>query len=172
MAQDVDVAEVAKWAAGMAEVQARIAPRFARSEPRERVVEYVQGLLSPLERKNGWTLAEHAGDARPDGKQRLLYAADWDADGVRDDLRDYVAEHLWCPDGVLVLDETGFLEEGRQVRRGGAAVLGHRGADRERPGRGVPFLCGPPRTSAGGPGALPAQRVGGRPAAAPRSRHP
>jgi SRSO17 transposase len=109
---DLDVAEVRAWAAGLDELHARIAPRFARSEPRERVVAYVRGLLAPLERKNSWTLAERAGEAAPDGMQRLLATADWDADAVRDDVRDYVVEHLGDPGGVLVVDETGFLKKG------------------------------------------------------------
>lgn len=83
----------------VAEVHARIAPRFARSEPRERVLEYVRGLLAPVERKNSWALAERAGEASPDGMQWLLAAADWDADAVRDDVRDYVVEHLGDPGG-------------------------------------------------------------------------
>jgi len=66
------VAEVEAWAAGLAEVHARIAGRFARSEPRERVLAYVRGLLAPLEKKNSWTLAEQAGEPIPDGMQRLL----------------------------------------------------------------------------------------------------
>jgi len=106
------VAEVEAWAAGLAEVHARIAPRFARSEPRERVLAYVRGLLAPLEKKNSWTLAERAGEAIPDGMQRLLATADWYADEVRDDVRDYVVEHLGDPAGVLVVDETGFLKKG------------------------------------------------------------
>ena len=106
------MAEVEQWAAGLARLHARIAPRFARSEPRERVLAYVRGLLAPLERKNSWTLAERAGESAPDGMQRLLAAADWDADAVRDDLRDYVAEQLGDPNGVLVVDETGFLKKG------------------------------------------------------------
>jgi len=106
------VAEVEEWAAGLAELHARISPRFARSEPRERVLGYVRGLLAPLERKNSWTLAEEAGESIPDGMQRLLMSADWDADDVRDDVRDYVVEHLGDPSGVLVVDETGFLKKG------------------------------------------------------------
>ncbi len=106
------MAEVAAWAQGLGELQALIAPRFARSEPRERVGEYVRGLLAPLERKNGWTLAESAGEAGPAGMQRLLVGADWDADLVRDDVRDYVVEHLGDPGGVLVVDDTGFLKKG------------------------------------------------------------
>jgi SRSO17 transposase len=112
MVDDLDVAEVAAWAEGLEEVHARIASRFARSEPRERVLAYVRGLLAPVERKNSWTLAERAGEASPDGMQRLLAAADWDADAVRDDLREYVVEHLGDPAAVLVVDETGFLKKG------------------------------------------------------------
>lgn len=112
MADHVGVAEVAVWAAGLDEVHARIAPRFSRSEPRERVAAYLRGLLAPLERKNGWTLAEQAGEASPDGMQRLLATADWDADRVRDDLRDYVVDHLGDPGAVLVVDETGFGKKG------------------------------------------------------------
>lgn len=73
---------------------------------------YVGGLLAPLERKNSWTLAERAGEAVPDGMQRLLMSADWDADLVRDDVRGYVVEHLGDAAGVLVVDETGFLKKG------------------------------------------------------------
>ena len=93
-------------------VHERIAGRFGRAEPRARVREYVSGLVAGLERKNGWTLAEHAGEACPDGMQRLLRRAGWDVDGVRDDVRDHVAEHLGDRDGVLIADETGFLKKG------------------------------------------------------------
>ena len=91
-----------------------IAGRFRRPEPRRRVLDYLRGLLSPVERKNGWQLAEQAGDATPDGVQRLLSACRWDADLVRDDLRGYVVEHLADADGVLVVDETGFLKKGNK----------------------------------------------------------
>jgi SRSO17 transposase len=74
--------------------------------------EYVAGLVAGLERKNGWTLAERAGEASPDGMQRLLRWADWDIDGARDDVRDYVVEHLQDPRAVLILDDTGFLKKG------------------------------------------------------------
>ena len=70
------------------------------------------GLLDRVERKNGWQLAEHPGETGPQGVQRLLNAADWDVDAVRDDLQQYVVEHLADPDGVLVVDETGFLKKG------------------------------------------------------------
>src|SRR5918993_1748674 len=105
------VAEVADWAAGLEEVHARIAGRFARAEPRARVLAYLRGLLGQSERKNGWTLAEAAGEVSPDGMQRLLRTADWDADAVRDELRSYVVEGLG-PGGVLIVDETGFVKKG------------------------------------------------------------
>ena len=106
------VAEVEDWAAGLEKVLERIGPRFARSEPRARAGVYLRGLLSAAERKNGWTLAEQAGDRTPDAMQRLLNHADWDADAVRDDLRNYVIEHLGDDRAVLVVDETGFLKKG------------------------------------------------------------
>jgi hypothetical protein len=93
-------------------VHERIAGRFGRAEPRARVREYVSGLVAGLERENGWTLAGHAGEAGPDGMQRLLRRADWDVDGVRGDVRDYVVEHLGDAGGVLIADDTGFLEKG------------------------------------------------------------
>ncbi|WP_425425617.1 transposase, partial [Amycolatopsis marina] len=93
-------------------VHDRIAGRFRRSEPRGRAREYVSGLVAGLERKNGWTLAEQSGEVSPDGMQRLLRWADWDIDGVRDDVRDYVVEHLGEPGGVLIVDDTGFLKKG------------------------------------------------------------
>ena len=93
-------------------VYERIAGRFGRAEPRARVREYVSGLVARLEQKNGWTLAEHAGEVSPDGMQRLLRRADWDVGGVRDDVRGYVIEHLGDPDGVLIADDTGFLKKG------------------------------------------------------------
>src|SRR6187399_3117393 len=103
---------VAEWAAEVEAVGERIGRHFARTEPRRRAVGYVRALLGDAERKNGWQVAEHLGEATPDGVQHLLARADWDADAVRDDLMGYVAEHLGDPDGVLVVDETGFLKKG------------------------------------------------------------
>jgi SRSO17 transposase len=105
-------AQVRAWAGEVETVGELIGRRFARSEPRRRAVGYVRGLLSGVERKNGWQLAEHLGDPTPDGVQHLLARADWDADAVRDDLLGYVRERLGHPDGVLVVDETGFLKKG------------------------------------------------------------
>jgi len=107
-----EIEEVRAWAAGLEAVHARIAGRFVRAEPRRRVLAYLRGLVGNVGRKNGWQLAEHAGEATPDGMQRLLATADWEPDLVRDDLRGSVVEHLGDPQAVLVVDETGFLKKG------------------------------------------------------------
>jgi len=90
----------------------RVGARFARVEPRRRLACFVRGLLAGLPRVNCWTIAEYAGEAGPRGMQRLLSAAVWDEDGVRDDLRGYVLEHFADPGAVLVVDETGDLKKG------------------------------------------------------------
>jgi SRSO17 transposase len=107
-----DIELVQAWAVGLEALHARIAGRFARAEPRRRALAYLRGLLGNVGRKNGWQLAEHAGERTPDGMQRLLATADWDPDQVRDDLHAYVVEHLGDPQAVLVVDETGFLKKG------------------------------------------------------------
>src|SRR5207244_11406002 len=91
---------------------ARIGGRFRQRRTWKRAQGDVRGLLSKAERKNGWQLAELAGEASPDGMQRLLNAHCWDADGVRDDLRAYVVDHLGHEQGVLVADESGVLKKG------------------------------------------------------------
>jgi len=93
----------------------RLRPRFARCEPARHAGALMLGLLSGLERKNCWTIAEHRGDATPDALQHLLSRAKWDADEVRDDLRDYVAEAFGEVDGVFIADETGDLKKGTQT---------------------------------------------------------
>ena len=107
-------ADTRDWTDEFGRLTGRIAPRFCRREPRRRAVAYLRGLLSPIERKNGWQLAEAAGDRTPDGVQDFLARMRWDADAVRDDLRAYVVEHLGAAAAVLVLDETGFLKKGTQ----------------------------------------------------------
>jgi SRSO17 transposase len=102
----------ARWQAGLEELLGRVAGRFGRVEPRRRARAFVVGLLADLPRKNCWTIAEHAGDASPDGMQHLLAGAVWDHDAVRDDVRDYLVEHLGDPAAVLVVDETGDLKKG------------------------------------------------------------
>jgi SRSO17 transposase len=101
-----------RWLGQFEDLMGQVAGRFGRVEPRRRARALVLGLLSGLRRKNCWTLAEQAGDATPDGMQHLLAAARWDADGVRDDLREYVVRHLGDPGAVLVVDETGDLKKG------------------------------------------------------------
>ena len=104
---------IARCADALAEAHARIAHRFARAEARERAGRYLAGLLDRVERKNGWQLAEAIGESGPRGVQRLLSATTWDADGVRDDLRNYVVDRLGDEaTGVLIVDETGFLKKG------------------------------------------------------------
>jgi SRSO17 transposase len=90
----------------------RIGGRFARVEPRRHARSMVLGLLAELPRTNCWTIAEHAGQAGPYALQHLLSRAVWDHDGVRDDLRGYIVDHLGCDDAVLVVDETGDLKKG------------------------------------------------------------
>jgi SRSO17 transposase len=109
------LAAIARCADAWQDLHARIAPRFARAEARDRAGRYLAGLLERIERKNGWQLAEAIGETGPRGVQRLLSAATWDTDGVRDDLRDYVVAHLGdAATGVLIVDETGFLKKGRK----------------------------------------------------------
>ncbi|EKU96225.1 transposase family protein [Leptolyngbya sp. PCC 7375] len=107
-------AQVQEWDFAFEELMDRIRPYFSRIEAEERARSYVQGLLSPIERKNGWQLAEEAGDSTPYGIQNLLGRSVWEADGVRDELIEYVQEHLFSTDGVGVLDETGFIKKGKQ----------------------------------------------------------
>ena len=103
---------IALWESGWARVVERVGAHFPRVDLRAHAGAYLKGLLSPVERKNSWQLAEVVGDPTPYALQNLLGRAQWDADAVRDDLRDYVREHLGDPGGVLVLDETGFLKKG------------------------------------------------------------
>jgi SRSO17 transposase len=102
----------ANWRRVSALVLDRFAGRFARVETRRTAAEFVTGLLADLEVKTSWQLAEFAGHDRPDAMQRLLYRATWDADAVRDDVRQVVVDRLGDPDGVLVVDETGDLKKG------------------------------------------------------------
>ncbi|WP_438307104.1 transposase (plasmid) [Streptomyces sp. HUAS TT11] len=100
------------WNDELEELFLRTGHRFRRVEPRRRMRDYIRGLLGPVGRKNGWQLAEYAGHRTPDRLQRLLNGARWNADELRDDLQHYVAERLGEPDGILILDDTGFLKKG------------------------------------------------------------
>jgi SRSO17 transposase len=101
-----------RWQREFDELMLRVGGRFARVEPRRRMALFVRGLLAGPPRVNCWTIAEQAGEAGPQGMQRLLSAAVWDETGVRDDLREYVLEHFADPGAVLVADETGDLKKG------------------------------------------------------------
>ena len=112
--RELEPEEVSALEAELRALHERIAGRFHRPEAHQRTLAYLQGLLGPMERKNGWQLAEYAGDATPFGMQRLLARCRWDEDGVRDDLREYVVEHLGDEQAVLVVDELGFLKQGKK----------------------------------------------------------
>lgn len=105
----------------------RVGGHFARSESRRRAQAYLIGLLSPVECKNGWQLAEVTGEASPYDIQQFLYRSPWEADAVRDELRTYAVEHLGDRDGVLIVDGTGFVKKGVHsagVQRQSAAQRG------------------------------------------------
>jgi SRSO17 transposase len=104
--------DVTVWADELDQVMERIGPRFMRLEARQRARQYLQGLLSPAERKNGWQLAEMVGDSTPYGLQQFLYRGAWEANALRDDLRQYVAAALGDEEAVLIIDETGFVKKG------------------------------------------------------------
>ena len=171
MGDDLCVAQVQEWADGLEELSALIGRCFARSEPREHAMAYIRGLLSAEERKNSWTLSEQAGDATPNGMQRLLSTTDWDPDLVRDDLQRYVVAHLGDPGGVLIIDETGFFKKG--IRSAGVArqYSGDRGADRELSDRGVPDLRHRGGANVPGPRVVPAQGMDRGPGPVRGGRH-
>jgi SRSO17 transposase len=110
---DVALDTVRTWTLWLTEVERRIGARFARREARWRAGASIRGLLSPVERKNGWQIAEVNGELTPYGVQHLLGRAQWDAEKVRDDLQPYLVEHLGASQAVLVVDETGFLKKGQ-----------------------------------------------------------
>jgi SRSO17 transposase len=110
---ELTVETVRAWQLELTEVERRIGTHWSRWDARRRLGAYLRGLLKPVERKNGWQLAEANGDHAPYGVQHLLGRAVWDSEAVRDELRGYVMEHLGVPEGVLVIDETGFLKKGK-----------------------------------------------------------
>ncbi|MEW2290902.1 IS701 family transposase [Streptomyces sp. NPDC047841] len=112
----IDERAVEIWNDELEELFLRTGHRFRRIEPRRRMRNYIRGLLGPVGRKNGWQLAEYVGHRTPDCLQRLLNGARWDADDLRDDLQHHVAERLDEPDGILILDDTGFLKKGTAGR--------------------------------------------------------
>lgn len=103
---------VARTERAIVGVETRLRPRFRRPGAHRHACAYLRGLLSGVERKNGWQLAEQAGYQQPRSIQRVLDRSVWDAAAVGDDLRTYVVNELGDPEGVLVIDETGFLKQG------------------------------------------------------------
>lgn len=109
------------------ELAAELAPLFARREPRAHAADYLRGLLADLPRKNCWTVAEHAGQPRAYGMQRLLYQAVWDEDAARDAVRRFAVRHLAAPGAVLVFDETGQEKKGAATAGVGRQYTGTTG---------------------------------------------
>jgi SRSO17 transposase len=109
-----ELSVISQGATVLAELSGRIGSHVRRAEVRKRIGRYIQGLLASIERKNGWQMAEELGEANAHGVQRLLEEADWDEEVVRDELRSYVIEQLGETDGILVVDETGFIKKGKK----------------------------------------------------------
>src|SRR5918994_3426769 len=129
MPKTMDRKMVRSWSEELDAVGELLSPHFARSEVRERARNYLRGLLSVVERKNSWQLAEVAGNATPYGIQHLLGRANWDADVVRDELRGYLVERLAGDESVLIVDETGFIKKGDKsvgVKRQYTGTVGKR----------------------------------------------
>jgi SRSO17 transposase len=130
MAQMVDRKMLRSWSEELEAVGNRLSDHFARSEVRQRAQDYLRGLLSEAERKNSWQLAEVAGNSTPYGIQHLLGRASWDADALREDLREYVIEHLLADsESCLIVDERGFIKKGEQsvgVKRQYTGTVGKR----------------------------------------------
>jgi SRSO17 transposase len=110
---EVGIEAVEEWGGELRVLHNRLRPYFVRSEARDRAIRYIQGLLSEVKRKNGWQLAEQGGENTPHGMQRLLSSAVWSAEAVRDELDEYIIDNMGDEDGVLVVDETGFLKQGQ-----------------------------------------------------------
>jgi SRSO17 transposase len=130
MPQTVDRKMVKSWTEELEAVGNRLSVHFARSEVRQRARDYLHGLLSGAERKNSWQLAEVVGNSTPYGIQHLLGRASWDADALREDLREYVLEHLLAgEESCLIVDETGFIKKGDKsvgVKRQYTGTVGKR----------------------------------------------
>src|SRR6266516_1495100 len=104
--------DVIRWHCSLMQLHARLAPHFARPEPYARMLRFLQGMLSQVERKNGWQLAEQAREATPYVLQRLLSQAVWDVDGVRDEVRAFTLSQLDTQEAIVAIDETSFPKRG------------------------------------------------------------
>ena len=123
----VSCPDLLDWSAEFESLEIRVASVFPHPKTREHAGQYLEGLLAPIERKNGWTIAEHVGAKEPKAIQRFLNLASWDADALRDLNRDYALENLSDPAGVLVADPTGFAKKGKKsagVQRQYSGTLG------------------------------------------------
>lgn len=123
----VSLSDLEEWSAEFEKVLDRIEPLFVHPNSRKHAGQYLRGLLAPLERKNGWTIAEYVGEKEPKAMQRFLNIALWDADALRDLVFDYAVEHLNDPRGVLIADPTGFAKKGKKsagVQRQYSGTLG------------------------------------------------
>ncbi len=108
-------ADLTQWASDLECLFTRMRPLFYRTESRRHAEQYVQGLLAPIERKNGWTIAEHTGEPEPKALQRLLNLSPWDVDRLLTLNREYAMEYLADPGAILVADPTGFPKGTKSV---------------------------------------------------------
>src|SRR6202162_1899384 len=115
------------WASSLREVKKRIRPLFAQERAALNAGLFVDGLLGDERRKTGWMRAEAAGDPGPWRQQAVLGRDRWDADALRDLVRDYATEHLADANAVLVIDETGFLKQGKASCGGARQYTGSAG---------------------------------------------
>jgi SRSO17 transposase len=123
----VSFSDLKEWSSEFENVLNRIDRLFVHPGSRKHAEQYLRGLLAPIERKNGWTIAEHVGEKEPKAMQRFLNLALWDADELRDRLCEYTIEHLNDPRGILVADPTGFAKKGKKsagVQRQYSGTLG------------------------------------------------
>jgi len=147
------------WASSLREVKRRMRPLFTQERVARSAAHFLDGLLGEERRKTGWMRAEAAGDPGPWRQQAILGRGRWDADGLRDIVRDYALETLADDGAVLVVDETGFLKQGKGVLWRRAAIHGLGGQDHELPNRRLRLLCHEARPRLHRPRALSAQKL-------------
>src|ERR1700686_2956054 len=153
------------WASSLRDVKGRMRPLFTQERVAASAGSFLDGLLGAEPRKTGWMRAEAAGDRGPWRQQAILGRGRWDADALRDIVRDYALETLADPDAVLVLDETGFLKQGKPSCGVGRQYTGSARQDHELPDRRVRRLCVAPWPRLHRPSVISAQGLDGRPGA-------
>jgi SRSO17 transposase len=161
-------AALEQWQGEFDAFHARLADLFERSESREQARKYLRGLLTEAQRKKSWQVAEAVGDPIPDRMQRLLYRVPWDGDVARDRLQEFVIETFGDPEGIGVVDETGFLKKGTHWVGVGRQSTGTAGQRENSQVATVLPLCDQERPRLPGPRALSAGRLG--PGSNPASR--